>query len=628
MGLRGKLNTAILGVFALMAVGVAIATVVWVDRTVVSQATERVALNISSGWLTYDHERERVRRVAELLAHEADWASAMRGELYEQLEAYRDRWGLDVLIFLDAEGAVVMRGSAPNSTGDLLADDPLVRAAMAAGTPSEGTILLPGERLDREGRALRSRCEEHGGEPLGMMVGAVAPVWSGQGITGYVQAGVLLNGDTDYVDRVRDLVFEDRFYAGKPLGTATIFMGDLRITTNVRDESGRRAIGTRVSDEVAQQVLHRGQSWTGRAWVVDAWYLSQYDPIRDPDGRVIGMLYIGELEEKYDDIRREAVTTYLLIIVIGMSVAFAIFYGIGKGILRPVQQLSEATVRLAEGDLDYQLQSASRDEVGSLARSFDRMARQLREQRQEIEAHRQTLMATNEELEETNRNYMEMLAFVSHELRNPLASSIMTLETVTKGYLGELTEQQAEALGRLDRNLHYFLGMIGEYLDLSRLERGEMVVSPENLMVRDEVIAPALDSLAAGFEGQRMQVDNRVPDDLAINVDRSLMRVVFDNLLANAIKYGREEGAVTLDAAVGEDEVTLWVQNEGEGIPADQIDKLFQKFGRLETHKLQGKKGTGLGLYVCRQIIAKHGGRIWAESAPGEWARFSLSLRR
>ena len=75
-------------------------------------------------------------------------------------------------------------------------------------------------------------------------------------------------------------------------------MGDLRISINVLDDRGKRAIGTRVSKEVAEQVLKKGLSWTGRAWVVNAWYLSVYDPIKDADNNIIGMLYVGELEQK------------------------------------------------------------------------------------------------------------------------------------------------------------------------------------------------------------------------------------------------------------------------------------------------------------------------------------------
>lgn len=436
MGIRGRLNLAILAVFALVAAAVTTVTVVWVNRTVVDQATERVALNISSTWFIYSSEQDRVQRVAEFLADEIDWRNAPRGRLHEQMGTYQERRGLDLLTYVDSVGTVVLRSNAPNVAGDSLRDDPLVRSAMSSGGTQSGTILLQAERLGREGGDLLARCEEHGGEATGMMVVAVVPVRSEWGIVGYLQAGVLLNGATAHVDRVRDMVFADRIYQGKPLGTATIFMGDLRIATNVRDESGRRAIGTRVSKEVAQQVLARGESWTGRAWVVDAWYISQYDPIRSPDGAVIGMLYIGELEERYLDLRREAVVLYLAIVGAGLAVALGVFFAIGGSILRPVQELSEATVRLAEGDLSYEIEPQRRDEVGALARSFNRMSRQLEEHRREIDKHQKALLEANEELRETNRNYMDMLGFVSHELRNPLASSVMMLNTVTEGYRG------------------------------------------------------------------------------------------------------------------------------------------------------------------------------------------------
>ena len=628
MGIRGKLYLAILAVFALLATGVAVTTVIWVDRTIVDQATKHVALNIGSAWFIYDGERDRVQRATELLAEEVGWEPLAPGRLQQRLRAYRDRRGLDLLTYLDSTGTAVLRSNAPRSAGDSLADDPLVRAAMASGATESGTILLDAARLRREGDGLHDRCVAHGGEPTGMMVAAVVPVWSEQGIVGYMQAGVLLNGATGHVDRVRDLVFEDRTYEGKPLGTATIFMGDLRITTNVRDDAGRRAIGTRVSAEVAEQVLAGGESWTGRAWVVNAWYISRYDPILDPDGKVIGMLYIGELEERYLDLRSDTMALYLAIVGAGMAVALGVFFAIGGGILRPVHELSAATVQLAEGDLSVKLEPRSRDEVGALAGSFNRMARQLQENRQEIESQQHALEGANAELRETNRNYMDMLGFVSHELRNPLASSVMMLSTVTEGYLGELTEGQLKTLKRVDANLHYFLDMIQNYLDLSRLERGEMQAEKEPVTVRAEIIDGIVDGLQGSLQEQGMEVVVEVPDGLKVEADRSLLRIIYDNLLANAVKYGRPGGQIVLATGGDNSEITLSVQNDGEGIPLDQLPSLFGKFSRLAEHKRQGKKGTGLGLYICRQIAEKHGGRIWAESEPGQWARFTLALPR
>ncbi|MFH1571262.1 MAG: cache domain-containing protein [Gemmatimonadota bacterium] len=628
MGIRGRLNLAILAVFVLLATAVALTTVVWVDRTVVDQAAEHVALNIRSAWLVYDSEQDRVRRVAELLGDQVVWHPELRGRLHDQLATSRERHGLDLLTYVDSSGAVVQRSQAPNSAGDWLGDDPLVRAAMASGSAQSGTILLAEERLRREAGDLLLRCRQNGGEATGMMVATVVPLWSERGIVGYLQAGVLLNGAVDCVDRMRDVVFADRIYQDKPLGTATIFMGDLRIATNVRDPSGKRAMGTRVSREVAEKVLGSGASWTGRAWVVDAWYISQYDPIRDPDGAVIGILYIGELEERYRDLRQRAVILYLGIIGAGMAGALGIFFAIGASILRPVRELSEATVRLAGGDLGHQLEPRSQDEVGALARSFNHMARQLEESRREIEGQQQALMQANEGLSETNRNYMDMLGFVSHELRNPLASSVMMLETVREGYQGELTEGQAKALQRVDANLHYFLDMIQNYLDLSRLERGELQVARERVRLRAEVIEGIVEGLQGSLREQDMEVAVEVPEDLEIRADGGLLRIVYDNLLANAVKYGRRGGRIAAGARVKEAEVELWVQNEGEGIPAEHLPRLFGKFSRLEVHKRQGKKGTGLGLYICRQLVEKQGGRIWAESEPGQWARFTFTMPR
>lgn len=191
-----------------------------------------------------------------------------------------------------------------------------------------------------------------------------------------------------------------------------------------------------------------------------------------------------------------------------------------------------------------------------------------------------------------------------------------------------MTEGQVKTLKRVDANLHYFLDMIKNYLDLTRLERGEMAVAKEEVGLRQDVIDGIVDGLQGSLQEQGMAVVNEVPEDLRISADRSLMRIVYDNLLANAVKYGGAGGTITLGAQIGETEVELSVRNDGEGIPADQVPQLFGKFIRLEAHKRQGKKGTGLGLYICRQIMESQGGRIWAESEPGQWARFSFALPR
>ena len=629
MTLKAKFTLGIIGVFALLAGGISIATVVWVNNTNLKQATNRVERNINSAWLIYDDHLRMIRRLTEFLAREVSAGGEALTRQKDNLEAYREKFDLNILTLLDARGRVVLRTHPPYRRSDRLAEDVLVGKVLATGESVSGTILLAPDRLQVEGLDLDELCEKCGSGSPGMFMGAAVPIISEGRLLGILEAGVLLNGSTRKVDRIRDLVFENESYEGKPVGTATIFMKDLRISTNVADSLGQRAIGTRVSREVADRVLAKGLSWTGRAWVVDAWYLSQYDPIRDPDGHIIGMLYVGELEQKYLDLRTDAIILYLSVIGVGVTLAFLVFFLIGKkSILNPVEALSIATKKLAEGDLSYRLEVETNDEVGELSTSFNRMGDQLERQRDEIRDKQQALEKTNEELRTTNRNYMDMLGFVSHELRNPLSSSIMRLSTLTDGYLGALNERQKEVVEAVDRNLHYFLDMIKNYLDLSRLEKGELEVQETTVSLYTDVIAPMLDGLEGERKEKGIKVENGVPEDMEIDADRDLLRIVYDNLLANALKYGRLGGRIVLDARQTEAETRMSIYNEGAGIPQEKMALLFQKFSRIPHPAHQGEKGTGLGLYICKEIIEKHGGNIWAESEEGQWAQFIFTLPR
>ena len=358
-----------------------------------------------------------------------------------------------------------------------------------------------------------------------MLAGAAVPVLEEGRLIGIIQMGSLLNGAVDDVDLIRDAVFENESYKGKPVGTATIFMGDLRISTNVQDNQGRRAVGTRVSREVAERVLEQGLSWTGRAFVVDTWYLAQYDPIKDPEGKIIGMLYIGELEQKYLDLRARVVAQFLLVIFAGMALAFLLSFLMIRSILCPIRQLSEATKRLSDGDMAHRVATDSKDEVGDLSASFNEMAEQVEMQCLEIEQNRQELEGLNIELRGINRNYMEMLGFVSHELKNPLASAIMSLYTVKDGYLGEISPAQEKSLDSVAQSLSYFEDMIKNYLDLSRLEKGELGVNKTQFSLCDRVVQPVLEGLERELRERQMVVENRIPESMVLHADGNLFRI-------------------------------------------------------------------------------------------------------
>lgn len=635
MKLQTKFALAVIAIFALLAAAMAVLSASLVNTNTIREAENRVRIYMRAAWEIHDNKIARTRAALEVLARDPILINFLTGkedeattaQVRDTLEAIRRSQKMDILNVLSPEGRVLLRTRAPYNKGDSLAQDPLIKQAATLRQSVTGNIIMEQDRLDIEGSELIERCLAVGNEPRGMFAGAAVPVLdSNDRLIGFVEMGSLLNGATEKVDAIRNAVFANESYNGKPMGTATIFMGDLRVSTNVLDNQGRRAVGTRVSKEVADRVLDKGLSWTGRAFVVDAWYLAQYDPIRDPDGRVIGMLYVGELEQKYLDLRTRTVALNLAVILAGMLLAFVGALWLVRSIVKPIHTLVEATQRLAAGDLSYRVAIKRSDEIGDLASCFDMMASRLEEQRQELEKRQQELEALSEQLQATNRNYIEMLGFVTHELKNPLTSAIMGLYTVKDGYLGELNPAQKRSLETVAKSLDYFQDMVRNYLDLSRLEQGELNPAKRRLELRKAVVEPALESLERQLRERRMVVDDRIPENLVVNADPTLLRIVYDDLLSNAVKYGREGGTILLDAEESDDRVTLSVRNDGEGIPPEKKSQLFKRFSRLDTPSATGKKGTGLGLYICKEIVEKHGGEIWADSKVGEWVKFSFTL--
>jgi two-component system, NtrC family, sensor kinase len=634
MKLQTKTNVAILAVFLTLAVITTVLTLQWHNSHAIKAAENRVGLYIRAAWEIYGSKTERIHGVLRVLAEDekvemlltGGGGSPLSGVLQEELHSILLDQNMDVLNLTDASGRVLLRANPASERSDSLHDDPMVAHVLRHGKSSSGTILLSQERLLSEGQRLVQRCEQFGGEPRGMMAGAAVPVFSRGKLVGVLQMGNLLNGAVEKVDRIRDSVFANEEYGGKPLGTATIFMEDLRISTNVINQDGSRAIGTRASREVADHVLRHARPWIGRAWVVNDWYLSRYDPILSPDGSVIGILYIGELEQKYLDMRSRAVAVNLAVVLGGMLLAMVIFFLVIRTILSPIGRLHAATKRLSDGDLTHRVEVGSQDEIGELADSFNQMAEQLLQDQQEIQKSQGDLKKSNRDQKIINRNYMEMLGFVSHELKTPLGSAILGLYSVKDGYLGKLNETQQRVLGSVADSLEFFSEMIKHYLDLSRVEKGELKVNKRQVNLLNDVVRPVMEGMQSALKNKGMTIHNCLTSRMEVDGDRDLLRIVYDNLLSNAIKYGRDSGVIRLEAQPSNGDMVLGVYNEGEGVPQSRMSMLFRKFSRIDNPKHAGMKGTGLGLYICKEIIERHGGKIWAESRAGEWIKFSFTL--
>ena len=239
-----------------------------------------------------------------------------------------------------------------------------------------------------------------------------------------------------------------------------------------------------------------------------------------------------------------------------------------------------------------------------------------------------------EQLEEANYAYTQMLGFVSHELQSPVASMVTDAQILVQGYLGDLTPEQRAKVQSMERKGQYLLSLVREYLDLARVEGGELRLQTRSRVdVMEDVVAEAVDLVRPQADAHGIHLMTCVPSPALPPVccDPTLLRIVTVNLLDNAIKYGNEGGDIRVKAEVTEDEhggerlrISVW--NSGPGFSQAQQNKLFRRFSRLDDPALKSRRGTGVGLYNSWRIVQLHKGRITAESKHGEWAEFSFEI--
>ena len=232
------------------------------------------------------------------------------------------------------------------------------------------------------------------------------------------------------------------------------------------------------------------------------------------------------------------------------------------------------------------------------------------------------------QLQERTNDYLSVLGFVSHEIKSPLASLITVGKTYMKGYMGEVDPKAEQTMGKMVRTAGYLVNMVNNYLDLSRLESGEMKFEPkEGVDFMNDVVSFAVDTVTARAEERGSTIDVHAQDgEIVMFGDMDLLRIVAVNLIDNGVKYGFENIAVQVNVAVEDGDLVMSVRNPGVGFTKEQARKLFQRFSRLKQKGTEDRRGTGLGLYLTWWIVQKHGGRISADSEPGEWAQFTVRL--
>lgn len=601
------------------------------------ETNDKLITDLKIARMMYDRAGKDVESVVDYTANRFFLMEAIeagdRERLQSLLERIRQERGLDIFALVDNEGKVVVRTTPPFTHGDLVANDPLVRQALA-GQRAAGTVVFTRERLSREGEDLLFRsqvsvkptahCLSTNLEQVdtGMVLMAAYPVLNPKGEKlGVLYGGKMLNNDTSLVDAIMAGLFPGNV-GEENSAMATIFYRDVRISTSLRLPTGNRATGHRAYAEVSETVLLNGRNWVGTAWVVKDWYFAVYEPIRDPDGQVIGALGIGLWKAPFIALRDNFIWRYIRISLLGLAVILALGALFSRMLTKPVRSLVEAAEELARGNLDHRVEiKVGRDEIRDLEIAFNSMAQNLMASMKEKDE-------LAGELHDLNQRYMELLGFASHELKQPVGVIKLTVHNLRKMGPFITPDKFDGILDRLDRNIDYIVSMSEKYLQYSKIESGELQVYPQETEMLSAVIAPALEGEQKNITEKGVKVES--PDEaelgrLKLLVDPEMMRVVFSNLISNAVKYGYQGGYVQIGFKETDDAYLFHVKNNGEGIPAEQIGGIFQKFKRLDN--VRGKqKGTGLGLFNARKIVELHGGRIWAESEPGKWADFIFEL--
>lgn len=347
---KTRLALIFLAIACLIGVATSIIVNSLINNQIIFEAQERVKEDLNTARYIYASKIREIDRTIHWTSIRHVLKKGLKEKnispIQNELAGLMVEEGLDFLTLVDRKGTVVFRFHNPSASGDNLLCDPFVKMALEKKGIS-GTQVLSGDELSKESTALamkaiilsipvpREKQTRKIEETSGMVLKAARPVIDFDGkVLGVLTGGVLLNRNDEIVDRIKNVVFKDAKYKGKEIGTATIFLGDLRISTNVMDKEGNRAIGTRAMREVQEQVLGKGMPWIHRAFVVDAWYITAYEPIRDVQDKIVGILYVGLMESKYAVMKESLILLFFFFSMSGMLIALTVSFILSYMMLR------------------------------------------------------------------------------------------------------------------------------------------------------------------------------------------------------------------------------------------------------------------------------------------------------
>ncbi len=602
--------------------------------SVFNEASNRVRQDLNTAREIYRSATDRLTLGLTLMALQPEFLQAVgTGELSKAsscITTLSAQLRLDFAGLVSPEGLTLYR--ARPRPGDALALNPAAALALERRGEVSGTLRLSGAELAAEDPQLAARARiplvptpmaaprAQAEESDGLVLVCALPLFGapeGRGrLLGALYGGVLLNRNNEIVDRVRDTVFQQEIYRGRQLGSATLFFRDLRIATNVLDARGERAIGTLASAEVKERVLDQGKRWTARAFVVRDWYITAYEPLADLHGRTVGMLYVGVLEAKYAEMRRNAMLVFVLITAAGMALAVLLGSILSARLLDPVQRLIEVSRRVSVGDLSPEIGPLSRSELGVLQRTFQEMLDSLRARDRHQKAESELRLLQSEKQASVGR----LAAGVAHEINNPLTGVLTFTHLLLKRT--DLDAGMREDLATIAAATERVRKIVKGLLDFARQSRLEPQGTDLNELIKGTIPLVANQALVKGV----LFCFDAGADLPQRTLDRNQFQSVLLNIILNALDATPAGGHIDITTRLalsgGRRGLEIGIADTGQGIAPEHLERIFDPFF---TTKEVGK-GTGLGLSVSQGIVARHGGSIRVQSLVGKGSTFTIWL--
>lgn len=325
-------------------------------------------------------------------------------------------------------------------------------------------------------------------------------------------------------------------------------------------------------------------------------------PLKLSDGRIAGIVFASTSAQELTDFMGEILKMFLLSALVMMVVTFAVVYVVTGNLVRPLREMVKATESFAKGDFSARVPINERDEIGKLSMAFNNMAASLAQQ------------------ESVRRSFV---ANVSHELKTPMTSIAGFIDGILDGTIPP--EKERHYLTIVSDEVKRLSRLVRSMLNIAKIEAGEMKLNPTVFDVNEAVLS-SIFTFEQTIESKHLEIKGLDAGKIMVEADEDLIHQVVYNLLENAVKFVNEGGYIEVSYTVDAKRTYINIKNSGEGIPKDEISKVFDRFYKTDRSRSIDKTGVGLGLHIVRSIVNLHQGEVIVRSVEGEYCEFSFSV--